>query len=132
RRRHTRSKRDWSSDVCSSDLEGPFEGLLLAGADAVEGDAEVLHTHARSHGGVLSEGISMVRPAAAGVTSAAQRDPRSGAYTTGAGRRAAARPAHRRLGAGIDKAMVACWLSGESSGTNDSRRVSCSRNALIS
>src|SRR5699024_3997220 len=66
--------------------EGPSEGLLLAGADAVEGDAEVLHTHARSHGGVLSEGISMVRPAAAGVTSAAQRDPRSGAYTTGAGR----------------------------------------------
>src|SRR5699024_11510708 len=29
RRRHTRSKRDWSSDVCSSDLEG----LLLDGAD---------------------------------------------------------------------------------------------------
>src|SRR2546421_6878954 len=23
RRRHTRSDRDWSSDVCSSDLEGP-------------------------------------------------------------------------------------------------------------
>src|SRR5699024_12689668 len=23
RRRHTRSKRDWSSDVCSSDLPGP-------------------------------------------------------------------------------------------------------------
>src|SRR5699024_6488274 len=23
RRRHTRSKRDWSSDVCSSDLDGP-------------------------------------------------------------------------------------------------------------
>src|SRR5699024_11222891 len=23
RRRHTRSKRDWSSDVCSSDLRGP-------------------------------------------------------------------------------------------------------------
>src|SRR5699024_11290948 len=25
RRRHTRSKRDWSSDVCSSDLEKPLE-----------------------------------------------------------------------------------------------------------
>src|SRR5207249_8756116 len=25
RRRHTRSKRDWSSDVCSSDLEQLFE-----------------------------------------------------------------------------------------------------------
>src|SRR5699024_11902515 len=34
RRRHTRSKRDWSSDVCSSDLllihpkDGPFSKLL--------------------------------------------------------------------------------------------------------
>src|SRR5699024_12133075 len=27
RRRHTRSKRDWSSDVCSSDLTGAFAGL---------------------------------------------------------------------------------------------------------
>src|SRR5699024_12163210 len=27
RRRHTRSKRDWSSDVCSSDL-GPYKGGL--------------------------------------------------------------------------------------------------------
>src|SRR5699024_12208291 len=27
RRRHTRSKRDWSSDVCSSDLERFFELL---------------------------------------------------------------------------------------------------------
>src|SRR5207249_9737918 len=26
RRRHTRSKRDWSSDVCSSDLERPPRG----------------------------------------------------------------------------------------------------------
>src|SRR5699024_10346538 len=31
RRRHTRSKRDWSSDVCSSDLLGPqpYQGPLL-------------------------------------------------------------------------------------------------------
>src|SRR5699024_11368922 len=30
RRRHTRSKRDWSSDVCSSDLQiaGPFKLLI--------------------------------------------------------------------------------------------------------
>src|SRR5687768_17841896 len=26
RRRHTRCSRDWSSDVCSSDLAGPFVG----------------------------------------------------------------------------------------------------------
>src|SRR5699024_11895158 len=27
RRRHTRSKRDWSSDVCSSDLSGQDKGV---------------------------------------------------------------------------------------------------------
>src|SRR5699024_12007083 len=27
RRRHTRSKRDWSSDVCSSDLQPAFAGV---------------------------------------------------------------------------------------------------------
>src|SRR5699024_11281350 len=30
RRRHTRSKRDWSSDVCSSDL-GPYSQAIEAG-----------------------------------------------------------------------------------------------------
>src|SRR3712207_7493636 len=34
RRRHTRYWRDWSSDVCSSDLEGVDRGLLGAGVDA--------------------------------------------------------------------------------------------------
>src|SRR5699024_11274424 len=29
RRRHTRSKRDWSSDVCSSDLSGNFFPLFF-------------------------------------------------------------------------------------------------------
>src|SRR5699024_11928958 len=28
RRRHTRSKRDWSSDVCSSDLERPISKIF--------------------------------------------------------------------------------------------------------
>src|SRR5699024_12158963 len=36
RRRHTRSKRDWSSDVCSSDLS-----VAVAG----EVDADAAHTH---------------------------------------------------------------------------------------
>src|SRR5437868_13157643 len=42
RRRHTRSKRDWSSDVCSSDLREAVEGVdavlgqeLPVGADLV-------------------------------------------------------------------------------------------------
>src|SRR5699024_11770146 len=30
-RRHTRSKRDWSSDVCSSDLEGYSKALEIVG-----------------------------------------------------------------------------------------------------
>src|SRR5207302_5340214 len=29
RRRHTRFSRDWSSDVCSSDLEGSLENAVL-------------------------------------------------------------------------------------------------------
>src|SRR5207249_7462684 len=33
RRRHTRSKRDWSSDVCSSDLELRLEALVVRKAD---------------------------------------------------------------------------------------------------
>src|SRR5207249_7079165 len=37
RRRHTRSKRDWSSDVCSSDLIGL---ACAGGADTGEPDAE--------------------------------------------------------------------------------------------
>src|SRR5690349_25163052 len=31
RRRHTRSLRDWSSDVCSSDLEEPMAAAIGAG-----------------------------------------------------------------------------------------------------
>src|SRR5437868_12643421 len=30
RRRHTRSKRDWSSDVCSSDLFGLLNAIMLS------------------------------------------------------------------------------------------------------
>src|SRR5207249_6230687 len=37
RRRHTRSKRDWSSDVCSSDLSRHLRGAGLAGAPAGPG-----------------------------------------------------------------------------------------------
>src|SRR6266576_4554093 len=41
RRRHTRSLRDWSSDVCSSDLGGhPAEQRLLV--DLADGEAVVL------------------------------------------------------------------------------------------
>src|SRR6266513_27079 len=33
RRRHTRSKRDWSSDVCSSDLDGGLDAIETGGAN---------------------------------------------------------------------------------------------------
>src|SRR5699024_11519231 len=33
RRRHTRSKRDWSSDVCSSDLPGEVVSVKVLGVD---------------------------------------------------------------------------------------------------
>src|SRR5699024_9784904 len=47
RRRHTRSKRDWSSDVCSSDLIGD---MVQAGTTAV-GDGEVVDVALAVHPG---------------------------------------------------------------------------------
>src|SRR5699024_12015814 len=41
RRRHTRSKRDWSSDVCSSDLVQLFGGDDDEAATADEGTSQV-------------------------------------------------------------------------------------------
>src|SRR5207249_5711091 len=44
RRRHTRSKRDWSSDVCSSDLLQLRRGLIplaFARVDTAEGEMDV-------------------------------------------------------------------------------------------
>src|SRR5207249_6987173 len=42
RRRHTRSKRDWSSDVCSSDLFSNGVKLYHAGDTAVFGDMQII------------------------------------------------------------------------------------------
>src|SRR5699024_11564843 len=52
RRRHTRSKRDWSSDVCSSDLRlqrvlGQFALAIERIADAVEIDLRLAHHRTR-------------------------------------------------------------------------------------
>src|SRR5699024_11982389 len=45
RRRHTRSKRDWSSDVCSSDLgkKFPFVCLQFRGQNHILADRIVLY-----------------------------------------------------------------------------------------
>src|SRR5207249_9352815 len=43
RRRHTRSKRDWSSDVCSSDLRAArLERLRASGVDRAHRQAEAV------------------------------------------------------------------------------------------
>src|SRR6266704_3938327 len=77
RRRHTRSKRDWSSDVCSSDLDGPIQQLAHGvrrvrgdteaqgrsgeGAKAVEGSPQFLHTRGALPG-VGAEDLLIVDP----------------------------------------------------------------------
>src|SRR5699024_11493024 len=42
RRRHTRSKRDWSSDVCSSDLESFKLGIVLCYLKQYEASQKLL------------------------------------------------------------------------------------------
>src|SRR6266542_633013 len=52
RRRHTRCYRDWSSDVCSSDLDGGRGDLrILRDRQAPERYAADDHEHDRHHGG---------------------------------------------------------------------------------
>src|SRR5216683_7167555 len=66
RRRHTRSDRDWSSDVCSSDLQaavGPYPGCLTrrqAAACALLGDAVFARRLAR-RGGVAGAATGPAR-----------------------------------------------------------------------
>src|SRR5207302_6193810 len=43
RRRHTRFSRDWSSDVCSSDLSGRSMREPSSGAQRLEAAVDVLH-----------------------------------------------------------------------------------------
>src|SRR5699024_12115545 len=42
RRRHTRSKRDWSSDVCSSDLEEINQKLIIPALSKFKSDSKTL------------------------------------------------------------------------------------------
>src|SRR5699024_12068512 len=48
RRRHTRSKRDWSSDVCSSDFMAPawavtaFDGLVITNGEPLRAGAPLI------------------------------------------------------------------------------------------
>src|SRR5207249_7680206 len=55
RRRHTRSKRDWSSDVCSSDLFGAIRALVRAVRDdQLLGGAVAARLHAALPAGVVN------------------------------------------------------------------------------
>src|SRR5438105_12635444 len=56
RRRHTRSTRDWSSDVCSSDLSAFSAGSLLVSGASVSlfGSGTVLHLNFDVKAGSLS------------------------------------------------------------------------------
>src|SRR6266542_3126352 len=62
RRRHTRCYRDWSSDVCSSDLESGGQGVILT---AGEHPAEPVH--------VPPARAASARPASTGAVLSASR-----------------------------------------------------------
>src|SRR5699024_11799106 len=53
RRRHTRSKRDWSSDVCSSDLE--YTKDLTSPMGHIKGGLSHIYTTLESMEGISSE-----------------------------------------------------------------------------
>src|SRR5207247_5719785 len=55
RRRHTRSTRDWSSDVCSSDLAAGYTLTTLYEIVPLKRARSVVHTQMQSAAGELSE-----------------------------------------------------------------------------
>src|SRR5690606_39355880 len=68
RRRHTRFSRDWSSDVCSSDLEGELEGLDARVAEALVEEASGVTAGGRGQlaqpgGAVAKDGLGLRRGA---------------------------------------------------------------------
>src|SRR5437868_10188314 len=58
RRRHTRSKRDWSSDVCSSDLEVLLRTAAMYGGDYVKAYT-LAHCDRRGKYNVVAEGEAL-------------------------------------------------------------------------
>src|SRR5207249_7367954 len=67
RRRHTRSKRDWSSDVCSSDLPTATSGGLVTARKAA-----ISHTRS-SRGANRGKEVSMSPTKAAKSTTATNK-----------------------------------------------------------
>src|SRR5699024_5333468 len=105
RRRHTRSKRDWSSDVCSSDLDEGFafpgteQARLLDGLDS-GGHVEVVKTRDSAfHGTTLRReldrlGVGASSCAGCPRTAAWRRRPSTPSMTT-SGRRSPSTPSPR-------------------------------------
>src|SRR6267378_5824876 len=73
RRRHTRSLRDWSSDVCSSDLGG---AAGAAPAGVAEGGGSRVSTHSRPE-----RVAQMVQQLLGEIFARGMRDPRIGLVT---------------------------------------------------
>src|SRR6266496_1087945 len=68
RRRHTRSLRDWSSDVCSSDLDAPGGGRPLpVGDDPAHGDPGAVAEVAQPGGGDDAQLVQAVADQGSGV-----------------------------------------------------------------
>src|SRR5690349_24281535 len=60
RRRHTRSLRDWSSDVCSSDLRIIASGMLEASVADLEWDKGSFHVRGDPTASVTIADIAMI------------------------------------------------------------------------
>src|ERR1041385_3624133 len=64
RRRHTRCSRDWSSDVCSSDLTPQEDLAIINAADFQELNQKLTDAHSRGHthiGGTLEDAHTYFR-----------------------------------------------------------------------
>src|SRR5439155_9908945 len=57
RRRHTRWPRDWSSDVCSSDLKPAFAAICFIVRRALEEPTKQIAANAGFEGGVVVEKV---------------------------------------------------------------------------
>src|SRR5207249_5967536 len=93
---HTRSKRDWSSDVCSSDLKHPQEEQ----AGDVEGEGRQ-----GRESGIAQDARLEQEPSAAGIRETAQRQaadqgPHEGRRRDGAVGEGIPRSEERRVGKG--------------------------------
>src|SRR5699024_11389668 len=94
RRRHTRSKRDWSSDVCSSDLPDDLYDVILKEivGEEIRGRDHLLElmqdfAYAKKEYGRVADALQMVKQTGYGIASPSIEDmeldePRSEEHTS--------------------------------------------------